>query len=66
MSLSLLKNMCQLDANASYQFTENLTVFVEALNLTDETMRQHGRFNNQLISAQEFGPRYTIGIRGAF
>jgi len=56
----------QLDANISYDVFDNVTVFVEALNLTETTMRQHGRFDNQLISAQAFGARYNIGIRGSF
>ena len=56
----------QLDANVSYDVLENLTVFVEGLNLTESTLRQHGRFENQLISAQSFGARYNIGIRGSF
>ncbi|WP_394494786.1 TonB-dependent receptor [Shewanella sp. ENK2] len=56
----------QLDANVSYDITENFTVFVEGLNLTDEVLRQHGRFENQLISAQSFGPRFSVGVRGSF
>ncbi|WP_157964670.1 TonB-dependent receptor [Algibacillus agarilyticus] len=56
----------QFDANASYDINDNFTVFVEALNLTDETLRQHGRFDNQLVSAQAFGARFNVGLRGKF
>ncbi|SHG87310.1 TonB-dependent receptor [Ferrimonas marina] len=56
----------QLDANVSYDITEHFTVFLEGLNLTDETFRQHGRYENQLVSAQTFGPRYTFGVRATF
>lgn len=56
----------QLDANVSYDISENFTVFIEGLNLTEETLRQHGRFSNQLVSAQAFGARYNIGVRGTF
>lgn len=56
----------QLDANVSYEIMPQLTVFVEGLNLTESTLRLHGRLSNQLISAQQFGARYNIGIRGTF
>lgn len=56
----------QIDANISYDINENFTVFVEGLNLTEEELRQHGRFENQLVSAQAFGARYNIGVRGKF
>lgn len=56
----------QWDANVSYDINENLTVFVEGLNLTGESLRQHGRWENQLVRAAEYGPRYAIGVRGQF
>ena len=56
----------QLDANISYDLSENLTLFIEGLNLTESTLRQHGRFENQLVSAQAFGARYNFGLRGSF
>ena len=56
----------QWDISASYDITDNVTVFAEGLNITEETQRQHGRFRNQLISAQEFGARYSVGIRADF
>ncbi|NKF51400.1 TonB-dependent receptor [Shewanella sp. WXL01] len=56
----------QLDANVSYDINDNFTVFVEGLNLTDESLRMHGRFENQLVSAQSFGPRFSFGVRGSF
>ena len=56
----------QIDANISYDINENFTVFVEGLNLTGESLRQHGRWENQLVKAIEYGPRYAIGVRGQF
>ena len=40
------------------------TVYVDGLNLTDETVRRHGRFDEQLISAEQYGPRFSFGISG--
>ncbi len=56
----------QLDANISYQISPQAIIFLEGLNLTESTLRQTGRFDNQLYSAQAFGARYNIGIRGSF
>ncbi|WP_066965792.1 TonB-dependent receptor [Microbulbifer sp. Q7] len=56
----------QWDLNASYAVTEDISVFVEGLNITEETIRRHGRFANQLVSAQQYGARYNIGVRAKF
>ncbi|MFT7558122.1 MAG: TonB-dependent receptor [Flavobacteriales bacterium] len=56
----------QWDFNVSYDVNEELTVFVEGLNITDETQRVHGRYENNLLNATELGARYAIGARYTF
>jgi iron complex outermembrane recepter protein len=56
----------QVDASLGYDITKNFTVFVEGVNLFNETSTAHGRFDNQFVYAVETGPRYTFGIRGKF
>ncbi|WP_105101547.1 TonB-dependent receptor [Microbulbifer pacificus] len=56
----------QWDLNASYNVTDDITVFFEGLNIGEETIRRHGRFANQLVSAQQYGARYNIGVRAKF
>jgi TonB-dependent receptor len=56
----------QLDLSVSYTWNEQLTIFGEAINLTDEDVRKHGRTRNMLWSAEEGGARYAIGVRYAF
>lgn len=56
----------QLDMNVSYQFSENLVFAFEAINITDETQRLHGRNVNQLLFATQTGPRYMLGLRYKF
>ncbi|WP_394174112.1 TonB-dependent receptor [Thalassotalea litorea] len=56
----------QLDMSASYDITEALTITFDGLNLTDETARRHGRFEEQLLSAEQYGPRYNLGISYTF
>ncbi|WP_049720986.1 TonB-dependent receptor [Gilvimarinus polysaccharolyticus] len=56
----------QWDINASYDINDNISVFVEGLNITEETTRSHGRYSEQLLAAQQFGARYNIGVRARF
>ncbi|MBU2886395.1 TonB-dependent receptor [Gilvimarinus agarilyticus] len=56
----------QWDLNASYDINDNVSVFIEGLNITDETTRRHGRYAEQLLSAEQFGSRYTMGVRAKF
>lgn len=56
----------QLDLNVSYQVTENLTLSVEGINVTDETARVHGRNSHQVYTLDQFGPRYMFGARYRF
>ena len=53
----------QWDASASYSVTDGLTVFVEGINLTNETFRSHGRDPLQIYSVGQLGARYNLGFR---
>lgn len=56
----------QWDVNVSYDVTDQLTVFVEALNLTNSTQKISDRHPNNVIFANQQGPRYNIGARYTF
>ncbi|MEH6567511.1 MAG: TonB-dependent receptor [Halioglobus sp.] len=56
----------QWDISASYDFTDNFTVFFEGINITEEELRQTGRFNNQTYNIEDNGSRFAIGLRGTF
>lgn len=56
----------QWDASASYDINENITVFIEGINLTGEETRKHGRFAIQTTQLQDTGTRYAIGVRANF
>jgi TonB-dependent receptor len=56
----------QLDVNASYDITDRLTVMAEAINLTSETQRLHGRHENQALFVTQTGARFMIGARYKF
>ena len=58
----------QIDVSASYDLpmVEGLTIYVEALNITDEYKRVHGRAKEQVLSLAEAGARYSLGARYVF
>ncbi len=56
----------QWDVNVSYQVSDSMSVFIEGLNITEETVRQHGRFSDQLLSLEQFGARYNFGVTVKF
>jgi TonB-dependent receptor len=56
----------QLDLNLTYAVNDHLSVFGEAINLTEETQRLHGRNDHQLLYATQIGARYMFGARFKF
>lgn len=56
----------QLDLSGSYEINDNFTVFLEALNVTEEGIYQHGRYENQFLRAEAYGARYNFGVRASF
>ncbi|MGQ4582392.1 TonB-dependent receptor [Lysobacter sp. F60174L2] len=56
----------QFDLSVGYQVTEQLSLQAEAINLTDETTRSHGRHDREVFYATQTGPRYMFGFRYKF
>ena len=56
----------QLDLNASYEFFEGFSVFMEGLNITGENVRWYQRSDKMTRYVEELGPRYQIGARYNF
>lgn len=56
----------QWDMNVSFQPVENLTIFAEGINVTDEIQRIHGRTKNEVLFVTQAGPRYALGARYSF
>ena len=56
----------QWDLNASYEFNDNLTTFVDIINLTNETNYVYGRAQDQVLFATQLGTRYNVGVRYKF
>ncbi len=60
------KEFGQWDMSVNYDYNDNLTVFLEAINLNDETEQGFGRYEEQFLFARQYGPRYAIGARYTF
>jgi TonB-dependent receptor len=56
----------QLDLSVGYNLTEKLSLQLEAINLTNETTRVHGRTGTQALYVTQAGPRYMVGARYKF
>jgi iron complex outermembrane receptor protein len=60
---TFVNSSLQFDVSTSYQITEQINVYFEALNVTNETLSTHGRFDNQLLDVFAYGRRYALGAR---
>lgn len=58
----------QLDISVSYDlpWVDGMTVFVEGINLSEESQRVYARYENQFKSAHQYGARYNLGVRYSF
>lgn len=56
----------QVDLSASYDIFESVSIFAEALNITNEVQSTHGRFENMLLDVFAYGRRFTAGVRYRF
>ncbi|WP_435276559.1 TonB-dependent receptor [Psychrobium sp. nBUS_13] len=60
------KAYAQWDLSANYNVTEELTVFAQGINLTNATEQHFGRYKEQFLQANQYGPRYVLGVRYSF
>ena len=56
----------QIDATYQYRVNENTTVFLDMMNINDETTRLHARYSEMLFLSQDHGPIYKFGFRSNF
>lgn len=56
----------QIDLSVGYEYSDNLSFSFEAINITEENRRTHGRTQAQLWRLEQFDARYSIGARYTF
>ena len=64
--VTIVEDYFQVDASASYDVTDQVMVFVEGINLTEEYTHSRGRFSNQILDVVDSGRRISFGVRGTF
>ena len=53
----------QLDLSAAYFINDNVQLFFEAINITEEESRDFSRFRNRFLTYSDTGARYLLGAR---
>jgi TonB-dependent receptor len=56
----------QWDLSANYWYNDNLQLFLDIINLTDEVTHVYGRSSLQTLAAAQLGTRFNIGARYKF
>lgn len=63
---TLVEDYFQWDLSASYDINDNVTVFMEGINLTEEYVHKRGRYDNHLLLIEDSGRRWALGVRATF
>lgn len=63
---TIVESYQQLDISGSYSVTDNVEIFFEGINLTEEFVHKRGRFANHLLLVEDSGRRWALGVRGNF
>ena len=63
---TIVEDYQQLDISGSYDISDDLAIFFEGINLTEEYVHKRGRFDNHLLLVEDSGRRWAFGIRGSF
>jgi TonB-dependent receptor len=63
---TFVEDYSQIDIGASYSVSENLTVYLDAINVTDEDSRKYRRSVTELVNFAQNGARYAFGARYTF
>ena len=64
--ITYTKGYGQLDAQASYKVTDYMLVTLAAANITNAVQQQYDRYANEFDLLNEFGRRYSAGVRVSF
>ncbi len=56
----------QVDASVSYDVTDDISIFADVINLTDEDPYEYTIRKSNILSIADTGTRYSIGVRAKF
>ena len=63
---TFVKDYGQLDLGVTYYYNDNLTLYFNGLNLTNETFHVYGLTERQVLQAGQTDVRYDVGVRYFF
>jgi TonB-dependent receptor len=63
---TFVKDYGQLDLGVTYYYNDNLTLYFNGINLTNETFHVYGLSERQVLQAGQTGVRYDVGVRYFF
>lgn len=63
---TIVEDYQQWDLSASYDITDNISIVLEGINLTDEYVHKRGRYDNHLLLIEDSGRRWALGVRASF
>jgi TonB-dependent receptor len=56
----------QWDISASYEINDDLTIFMDGININEEYFKTYGRVKSQPLVMGQTGARYNLGLRYTF
>ncbi len=62
----VVEDYSQIDISMSYDLSDNVSIFLEGINVTEEGARIHGREQNHMFYVGEGVGRYALGVRASF
>lgn len=62
---TIVEDYRQVDISASYDISDNFSVYIEGINLTEEYVHKRGRYSNHLLLIEDSGARWALGVRGS-
>lgn len=62
----VVEDYAQLDLSMSYDLNDNVSIFLEGINITEESARIHGRQAQHMFYKGEGVGRYALGVRASF
>lgn len=63
VTAAIIDDYSQIDMNASYEVTDNLTIFLEGINVTDEKYKSYVRDETFTSGMSQNKARYNLGLR---
>lgn len=62
----MVEDYGQIDFSAAFDLSDNLELFVEGVNITNQKKRVFSIYQERLLDYAESGARFSVGLRGSY